>query len=118
MEKIEQVAEVEALLAEALNVVSGSELVLQLSSAEAWSGRVANLVYSAQEELHQMRNKYLVPKAQGLTELDRTVMLDAAVADYEARYKYLDALQEAIRRRVMLGQSLLKTMRTEIESGL
>lgn len=118
MEDNKDLYEIETLLVAPLDPENGHNLAHQLVEVEAWLSRVSKLCYEAGATLNKMRDKYRVPKTPGLTDLDRTVMLDAAVADYEATYKHLEAMQDTIRRRCTLGQSLLRNLRTEIEGGI
>jgi hypothetical protein len=116
--EIKELNELIENLGQRLNVDNGSILASQLAEVEAWSAYVARLAVEAKKVLRERRNQYLLPKSSGTTELDRSIRMDAAVAEYEARATYLNDLQDIIQRRIILGQSILKSLRTELESGL
>lgn len=118
MLEIKELREVEPILAANLETENGHQLAAQLSEAESWGAYVSKLTYDAKAELAKMREKYRMPKTQGTTDFDRGIMLDAATADWDAKYEYLAQIQEAIKRRITLGQSLLRVMRAEIESNI
>lgn len=118
MERISELEEIEKILNTELQIENGIQLANQLVAAEAWSNRVSYMLYSAREELDQKKRQALPPKSSQYTDVDRKITLEALVAPYQSKADYLGAVQDNIHRRISLGQTLLKNMRTELESGV
>lgn len=113
MEK--DIEEVRKLLLERLDEDNGAHVREQLSKCEAWSGRVSYMYRLALSELFEARRKALMPKARDYTELDRTTLLQAHTREYQQRADELRDLQEIIKRRISLGQTIMKSLTGEAE---
>jgi hypothetical protein len=61
----------------------------------------------AQVTLQNKRLQYLHPKDSQYTDMDRKIMLDANVSDAQAEYEQALALEEALKQRVGIIQTLL-----------
>lgn len=118
MERIKELADVEEILGGRLNTDNGQVLSSQLVEIEAWAARVAYLLYSAKQELDVNKSKALMPKSKEYTDLDRVATQEAMVSAFQAKADYLAALQDTIKRRISLGQTLLKNMQVEMQSGV
>lgn len=118
MERIKELEEVEKLLETVLEVENGNLLANQLVNIEAWGNRVSYMLYSAREELDQKKRQALPPKSSQYTDVDRKITLEGLVSTYQSKADYLDAVQSNIHKRISLGQTLLKNMRTELESNV
>lgn len=116
MEKIPALAQVEELLEQPLYTDNGVQLAAQLVEIEAWGSRVAFLLYSSKQELDRKKRLALLPKSKEYTDVDRITRQEADCAEYQAKTDYLAQIQELIKRRISLGQTILKAMRTEMET--
>ena len=110
--------ELRTLLAIPLSTTDGNELANQLVEVEAWQGLVSEAARSASQELSEARRRMLLPKSKDYTDMDRTVGLEGSVALEQYRADHLSDLQDIIKRRISLGQSLIKNLTTELNSGL
>lgn len=106
------------LLKQDLHHDNGNVLSEQLAKCEAWSARVSTMYREAQSELFEIRRKCLLPKSKELTELDRTTDLEAATRDFQLKADILRDLQEILKRRISLGQTMLRSIRGEQEAQL
>lgn len=118
MERIKELASVEEILNEPLYTDNGVQLAAQLVEIEAWGARVAFLLYTAKQELDRKKYQALLPKSKEYTDVDRVTRQESDVAEYQSKADYLAQVQELIKRRISLGQTILKAMRTEMESGV
>lgn len=116
--KPDEQKELNDLLTTPLNVEDGNSIATQLSEVEAWSSFVAIKHRASEKELSEMKNKFLMPKDKGITEMDREIHLDAAVREFKEKSDLLNDYQEIIKRRISLGQTLLKNLKSERDSGL
>lgn len=107
-----------SILRTELNTESGHELVNQLVEIEAWGATTSYAHRRAIEALSKTRNQMLLPKSKDYTDMDRTIQLDGACKGVQMEADHLGDLQELIKRRISLGQTLLKNVATELNSGL
>ena len=59
------------------------------------------------EELLNARNKYRHPKDKEFTDLDRKIMLDANVAELEARYQLVKGIEDLVKERIDLIKGMV-----------
>lgn len=112
MKDIEKLREI---LNERLNEDNGARVREQLSICEAWSARISWMYRLALSELYEARRKALMPKGKDYTELDRTTLLAAHTREYQQTADELKDLQEIIKRRISLGQTIMKSLTGEAE---
>lgn len=115
---MEELEELKSELAEPLDTENGNNLSKQLANAEAWSARVSSLYRAAEKTLAEAKPKSLIPKSKDITELDRNIFLESELATEVSQVNLLKDFAEIIKRRISLGQTLLKNMTQEIESGI
>ena len=114
--KPEELTKLRELLSEPLNEEFGNVLAKQLADCEAWSARVSYAYRIALKELFRARRNALYPKSRDYTELDRTTALDSDTREVQFVVDELKDLQEIVKRRISLGQSILKSISEEPKS--
>lgn len=110
--EIEQLIE---LMSEPLDYDNGHKVREQAVKCEAWGARVGYMHRIAQSELYRLRYNALLPKSSTMTEIDRKTRLDADTREQQAKVDTLKDLQEAIKRRISLAQTILKSITGEAE---
>jgi superfamily I DNA/RNA helicase len=110
--------EVAELLSEPLDTDNFGNLMKQLARAEAWLGRVSFQYRNAERFLSQAKKTMLMPKSKDYTDMDRTVMLEADTRTQQAQTEILKDYQDALARRLSLGQSIMASQRQEMKSSL
>ena len=110
--------ELDELLKTPLDTEHPKVLAEQLATVEAWQAVVSSRYRQAQADLSEVKSKCLYPPEKGMTVMDREIRLDADTAEYKNKADQLGDKADIIKRRISLGQTILKNMRTEIESGL
>ncbi len=110
--------ELDELLQTPLDTDNPKVLAEQLATIEAWQAVVSSRYRKAQQDLSEIKAKCLYPPEKGMTVMDREIRLDADVAEYKNKADQLGDIADIIKRRISLGQTILKNVRTEIESGL
>lgn len=110
--------ELDDILKEPLDTEHPKVLAEQLATVEAWQAVVSSKYRMAQQELAEIKNKCLYPPEKGMTVMDREIRLEADTARYKNAADVLGDKADIIKRRISLGQTILKNMRTEQESGL
>lgn len=108
--------EIRTLLDEPLNVDDGHVLAAQLVQAEAWGARVSQKFREAEETLSLMKGKTFNPSLS--SEDKRKVDLEFKVRAEQRQVNELADLADIIKRRISLGQSLLKNFQVEMQSGV
>ncbi len=116
--KKQEIEELRDLLSKPLSEEFGHVLAKQLADCEAWSARVSYAYRIALKELFRARRNALIPKDRTYTELDRTTALDADTSEFQFFADELKDLQEIMKRRISLGQSILKSLTVEVDSRL
>ncbi len=111
----EDIEKLRNILNERLDEDNGARVREQLSLCEAWSARVSYMYRNALSELFEARRKALMPKSRDYTELDRTTLLAAHTREYQQKADELRDLQEIIKRRISLGQTIMKSLTGEAE---
>ena len=114
--KDEEMAKLRKILDQPLNEEVGNVIAKQLSECEAWSARVSYAYRIALQDLYRARRNALLPKDRTYTELDRTTRLEADTSEFQFRADVLKDLQEILKRRISLGQSILKSLMVEVEA--
>lgn len=107
--------ELRKILDERLAEDNGARVREQLSVCEAWSGRVSYMYREAMSELFRARRNALMPKSSTMTEIDRKTALDADTREYQQKADLLRDAQEIIKRRISLGQTIMKSLTGEAE---
>jgi len=104
------------LLETKLDTNNGHRLAEQLVEIEAWGYRISQAHRDAEHKLSEMKGKLYDPSLS--SEDKRRMDLEYKVRN-EARdaAKLLDA-QDLVKRRISLGQTLLKNLKTELDSGV
>jgi len=115
---MDEIKKLQELLKEDLDHDNGHVLMAQLAKCEAWSARFSFLYRTAQSELYEIRRKCLLPKSRELTELDRTTDLEASTRDFQLKTDIYKDIQEILKRRISLGQTMLRSLKTEQEAQL
>lgn len=114
--------ELETLLKTPLDTENPDKLLSQLAEVEAWQYIVSTKHREAKRTLDEMRKKLLLhdrdENGNKLTEYTRKIRLDGLVAQYREEADGLEDISEIIKRRISLGQTLSKSMQTEMRSGL
>lgn len=82
-------------------------LIGQLSDVEAWNARVQYILAEANSWLESLSAES-IPEKQDKSELERKILLAAAVAEPKQLRDKIEALVDSIRTRITLGQSILK----------
>lgn len=113
MEK--EIIEIKKILDEKLDESNGARLREQLTICEAWSARVSYEYRIALKTLYEARRKVLYPKTREYTELDRTTFLAADTASQQFNVDVLKDIQEIIKKRISVGQTMLKSLTSEAE---
>lgn len=83
------------------------QLISELVGLEACRYDLAKDVVEWHSLLANKKRQMLHPKDKDLTELDRTVMLDANVSVIRQDYEFLVKLEELVKERIDLGKDLL-----------
>lgn len=86
---------------------STADLIAHLLGLEATRLEVAKARVAHLKMLHDGEMKTLHPKDKQLTELDRRVMVQAAVSDIRRDYELLVSLEELTKYRLDFGRQLL-----------
>lgn len=81
-------------------------LITDLREVEAWNARIGFLLADANGWLDNAKAFNMPPKELG-TEADRRSTLDALVSPVRVVRDKLESLQDAIKQRLILGESLL-----------
>lgn len=103
--------ELSILLEQPLDVHHPAVLREQLSDAEAWTERVSRKYRNQQNVLAQMRRQWLLPMDRAtITELDRTVRLEAITKDVQLMVDLYGDQLDILRNRITLGIALLGTL--------
>lgn len=98
-----------------LDHFNGARVREQLSQCEAWAPSVSTLYRHALSELYKARFNALMPKSSSMTEIDRKTRLDSDTREYQQSVDELKDLQEIIKRRISLGQTIMKSIVSEVE---
>lgn len=101
----EEVSHVYDLLSKELSD-EPSELVRQLSEVEAWNSRTGYWLAEANSFLDRFNFAYLPEKGER-SEKERLVKLECDVADYRKVRDRFEVLQNSIKQKLILGESLL-----------
>lgn len=111
----EDIEKLRNILNERLDEDNGARVREQLSLCEAWSARVSYMYRNALSELYKARYNALMPKSSTMTEIDRKTRLDSDTREYQQSVDELKDLQEIIKRRISLGQTIMKSIVSEVE---
>lgn len=103
------------LMSEPLDHDNGARVREQVVKCEAWGARVGYMYREAMSELYRVRFNALLPKSSTMTEIDRKTRLEADTREYQTKADVLKDLQDAIKRRVSLAQTILKSITSEVE---
>lgn len=109
------ITKLQELLQVPLDHFNGARVREQLSECEAWSPVISSLYRHAASELYKARNNALIPKSSTMTEIDRKTRLEADTREYQQSVDILRDLQEIIKRRISLGQTIMKSITSENE---
>lgn len=118
LDVIDPMPEVKKLLTEQLEVDNPHQCKKQAAVAEAWQSRVSYEFRIQKRVLVTLKRQYLLPKSKEWTDMDRTIQLDAAVADQQALVDILGDYANHLATRITLAQSVLKSTSMEMKSGL
>lgn len=83
-------------------------LIRDLTGIEAWAGRVGFLLAESNSWLDRAKRFYLPERSEGVTEGDRKSIVDDSVSEIRKTRDILEAMQENIRQRLILGESMLR----------
>ena len=108
--------ELKKILETKLDVDNPTMIASQLAECESWSGLVATKHRNACLELSQMRGKCFNPSLS--SEDKRKIDLEYQVREYQHTVDVWSDFSDIIKRRISLGQTLLKVATTEMQSGL
>ena len=103
------------IMSEPLDSDNGARVREQVVKCEAWGARVGYMYREALSELFRIRSNALMPKSSTMTEIDRKTRLDADTREYQQTADTLKDLQDAIKRRVSLAQTIIKSITSEVE---
>lgn len=118
-ESFDPMPEVAKILSTQINVDDMGEVRLQGAQAEAWQSRTSLKYRQSQRFLSQLRKQHLLPKTdRSLTDLERTISLEARTRDVQCETDILKDYSEQLSKRVLFCQSLLKSGGIEMKSGL
>lgn len=84
-----------------------AELIEDLSTIEAWSGRVLELESICSAFLDRSKRFYL-PTDPNMKETEKKLVLEAECADIKKTKIFLEGLSKCIQQRIMLGMAILK----------
>lgn len=115
---IDPMAEVKEALSVQLNPDDLQQVKLQAAIAEAWQSRVAYEHRTQKRLLAMLKRQMLLPKSKDYTDMDRTIQLEAAVADQQALVDILSDYANHLATRITLAQSLIKSLGGEMRAGL
>jgi hypothetical protein len=109
IEKLHAETAISRCLQEPLEVDDRAVLVKQLRNCESWA-ELASINYrNAQIRLAKGRKQHLLPtKFKGMTELDRTVGIEAATAEIQGLVDLYGDQLEILRNRIKLGSLILR----------
>lgn len=108
--------ELEVLLDEQLDTDNGHVLREQLSKAEAWQRRVSSAYRAAEQALSTAKGKCFNPTLS--SEDKRKIDLEYKVRDEQKAVDQLSDAANILSRRVSFGQTMLRSIQGEMESGL
>lgn len=83
-------------------------LVQDLIEIEAWYQRVGELLANANAQLDRAKRFYLPDRSEATTEADRRSYVDEKVADIRKTRDILESMLDAIKHRLILGESILR----------
>lgn len=84
-----------------------AQLIEDLTTIEAWNGRINDLLATANAFLDRGRLFYL-PNAEGMRESERKATVDDNVADISKIRDILESYSDCIKQRLILGESILR----------
>ncbi len=108
--------DLEQILNEPLDTDNPHNLKNQLVKCEAWSAGLAYKHREAERELSNMRGKCFNPSLS--SEDKRKIQLEYDVREYKAKADLLKDYADILKRRISLGQTMLKSMMEEQKAGL
>jgi hypothetical protein len=111
--------ELEKILSERLDPDNPAVLKGQLVTCEAWAANLALKHRAAERELsEQKRNLMVFDKDEAghkMTEDLRKVRLDGLTAEYKEKASLYGDLADVLKRRISLGQTMLKSIQEEMK---
>lgn len=110
-----EIKEILEIMSEPLAYDNGARVREQATKAEAWGARVGYMYREALSELYRVRQNALMPKSSTMTEIDRKTRLEADTREYQTKADILKDFQDAIKRRVSLAQTVMKSLTGEAE---
>lgn len=110
-----EIEKLQDILKTPLDHFNGARVREQMSQCEAWSAVISSLYRHALSELYKARHNALMPKSSTMTEIDRKTRLDADTREYQESVDVLHDLQDIIKRRISLGQTIMKSITSENE---
>ena len=114
--KYPELEPLKALLVEPLDVENPTLMASQLVQIEAWQSLVSVRYREAEQELSRMKGMMFDTSLS--SEDKRKIDLEHKVRVPQLYVNLLSDMADIIRRRISLGQTLLKSAKAEIESGL
>lgn len=91
--------------------LSRSKLIDHLQGLEATRKELAEAVVDWHLKVAKSKNQMLHPKDKDLTELDRTVMLEAHISVIRRDYEFLVKLEELVKDRIELAKVMLPMLK-------
>lgn len=110
-----ELAEIQKLLRQRLSDAP-TELINDLSTIEAYNGRVLTLLAEANSLLDRATHDLRPVQGEG-SETDRKVKMEASTADFRRLRDILEGLSNAIKQRLILGESFLAWNRQFADHG-
>lgn len=107
-----EIEQVQELVAEKLSD-NPAVLYEQLAKVEAWHGRMTTMLAEANSFLDLAEYAALIPKQEGVTDVDRRVRQAAAVVNERKMRDIVEGLCQTIQTKLMLGMSLKKQSQGE-----
>ncbi len=84
-----------------------ADLIEDLTAIEAWNGRLNELLANCNAFLDRSKLFYL-PEAKDLRESERKAIVDEKVADIRKTRDILEGYVDALKQRLILGESILR----------
>ena len=112
----EEIKHISSLLSQLLSD-EPMTLIGDLTSIEVWNARCQNLLAQANSWLDRCRFSLMPQKEEGKSEADRKAEVDNAIAPVRLMRDTLESFCDAIKQRLILGESVLSFHKSYVLSS-
>lgn len=109
---MKELEEIRELLKKPLNTEVGNILASQLAECESWSAYISQQYRDAVRTLNEMEGKLFNPSLS--SEDKRKIDLRSNVREFQHDADVLGDLQDILKRRISLGQTILRSVTKEV----